>query len=244
MCHDSEGRHDVPEWFKKTGARGTTASVHRDQGMKYWVPDYSDPLYIKYWTRLNAELAARYDGHPDLEFVDCASIGPWGEWSMKPVNPPMWAKAALIDCYTDYFKKTPVLMQFDDIPVPALWRRARHAAGAPTAWATWEGSTGPGATCSTSTRRASSTPGLRTPGRQGPCPFELCWTMEYWDEKGWDAEYIFDQAVKWHVSTFNGKSAPVSESPVARGRPLPQAHGIPVRAAQVSHDARRRAAAR
>ena len=58
MCHDHAGEHDVPEWFKKTGAKGGSVDVQRGGKLKYWVPDYSDPLYIKYWTRINRELAA------------------------------------------------------------------------------------------------------------------------------------------------------------------------------------------
>jgi len=210
MCHDSAGDHEVPEWFKKTGARGGRKDITRGRKITYWLPDYSDPLYIKYWTRLNAELAARYDGHPDLESVDCASIGPWGEWSTKPVNPPMWAKKALIDCYTDNFRKTPLLMQFDDadsmrygVERGTGWRAdcLGDMGGFSEVWSHMEDCYPQGIIHA----------GAEDAWKRSPVAFEVCWVMGHWHEKGWDPEYIFDQAVKWHFSQFNAKSSAVPE---------------------------------
>jgi hypothetical protein len=209
MCHDHAGEHDVPEWFKRTGARGGTVDVQRGGKLKYWVPDYSDPLYIKYWTRVNRELALRYDGHPDLETVDCASIGPWGEWSTKPVNPPMWAKAALIDCYTDHFHKTPLLMQFD------CHESMKYGVEHGTGWRSdCLGDMG-GFSQTWSHMHDCYPQGIIYGGavdtwKTKPVHFEVCWVMQHWQDKGWDADYIFDQAVKWHMTAFNTKSSPVA----------------------------------
>ena len=210
MCHDSAGEHDVPKWLRDKGARGGRVDLRRGQKTKYWVPDYSDPLYIEHWTRLNAELARRYDGHPDLESVDCASIGPWGEWSTKPVKPPMWARAALIDCYTDNFHKTPLLMQFDDPD------SLRHGVERGTGWrADCLGDMG-GFRPDWSHMEDSYPQGIIYGGAEeawktAPVAFEVCWVMKHWHENGWDPEYIFDQAVKWHFSQFNTKSSAVPD---------------------------------
>ena len=212
MCHDHKGANDVPEWFKKTGARGGRADLIADTRDTYWLPDYSDPLYIKYWTRLNAEMAARYDGHPYLEFVDSASKGPWGEWSTRPVNAPMWAKAALIDCYTDHFKKTPVLMElYDDAEA------MRYAAAHGTGWRVdCLGDMG-GFSPIWSHMLDGYPQGIIRGGavdvwRTRPVSLEVCWVMGHWYDMGWDADYIFDQAVNWHFSTFNTKSSAVPEA--------------------------------
>ena len=209
MCHDHEGKHDVPQWFKKTGAKGGAQEVARTQRIRYWLPDYSDPLYIRYWTRLNRELALRYDGHPDLEMVDCASIGPWGEWSTRPVDPPMWAKAALIDCYTENFKKTPLVIQFDD--APSMRYGVEHGTG-------WRADClgDMGGFSKTWCHMYDAYPegivygGAVDTWKTAPVAFEVCWVMKFWQEKGWDAEYIFDQAIKWHFSYFNTKSSAVA----------------------------------
>jgi len=210
MCHDSFGANDVPEWFKKSGAKGST--MEGAKGNKYWLPDYSDPLYIKYWTRINSELAARHDGHPDLEYVDCASIGPWGEWSTHPVDPPMWAKSALIDCYTNNFRKTPCLMQFDD--APSMRYGVEHGTG-------WR------ADCLGDMRVQNGSRwchmfdcypqgiiygGAVDAWKTRPISLEVCWVMGHWHDEGWDASYIFGEALKWHFSTFNTKSSYVPEA--------------------------------
>jgi hypothetical protein len=209
MCHDHESKHDVPGWFRNKGAKGAVTNVGRGENMTYWLPDYTDPLYIKYWTRITAELAARYDGHRDLEFVDCASIGPWGEWSTRPVDPPMWAKAALIDCYTDNFRKTPLLMQIDD--APSMRYGIEHGTGwradslGDMGWnPLWchmrdaypQGIVYGGATEAWKTR---------------PVSLEAAGVMGDWYRKGWDIDYILDQAIKWHISTYNSKSSLVPE---------------------------------
>jgi hypothetical protein len=211
MCHDHMGEHDVPEWFKRTGARGAMYAGDKG-GHDRWLPDYSDPLYIKYWTRINAEMAARYDGHSDLESVDLASIGPWGEWSTRPVDPPMEVKAALIDCYTRYFTKTPLLMQFDD--APSMRYGVEHGTG-------WR------ADCLGDMRVQSgnrwchmfdSYPqgiiygGAVDTWQTRPVVFEVCWVMQHWCEQEWSPDYIFDEAAKWHYSQFNTKSSAVPES--------------------------------
>ena len=45
-----------------------------------------------------------------------------------------------------------------------------------------------------------------------PLSFEICSTFQVWKDKGYgrnEVKYIFDQALKWHISSFNAKSSPV-----------------------------------
>ena len=35
--------------------------------------------------------------------------------------------------------------------------------------------------------------------------------MQHWKDKDWDVDYIIDQSLKWHISSFNGKSSAVPE---------------------------------
>jgi hypothetical protein len=50
---------------------------------------------------------------------------------------------------------------------------------------------------------------------KSPLSFEICGTFLRWkDREGYDREdvkYIFDQTLKWHMSSFNAKSSPVPE---------------------------------
>jgi hypothetical protein len=117
-------RHPLPEWYQNSGAH--RANKPSDADGKIWQPDFSDPLYLKYWGELVAAAGARYDGNPYLEMVDISSIGYWGEgWSHY--MPAFKYQKPLIDIYLDAFKRTPLLMNFDQ--ARALTYAVSHGAG-------------------------------------------------------------------------------------------------------------------
>jgi hypothetical protein len=72
-------KHPLPEWYRDSGTR--RANKPGDKDGQVWQPDFSDPLYLKYWGELVAAAGARYDGHPSLDSVDISSVGYWGETS-------------------------------------------------------------------------------------------------------------------------------------------------------------------
>ena len=43
-------------------------------------PDYADPIYLEKHAAFLKALGERYDGRPDVEFLDIGSYGVWGEW--------------------------------------------------------------------------------------------------------------------------------------------------------------------
>lgn len=51
--------------------------------------------------------------------------------------------------------------------------------------------------------------GARDAWQKAPVSFEVCWVMQHWKNKGWDVDYIIDQSLKWHISSFNAKSSAV-----------------------------------
>ena len=51
--------------------------------------------------------------------------------------------------------------------------------------------------------------GLADAWKTAPVTMEACWVMQSWENNGWDVHYIIDQAIKWHVSSFNAKSSAV-----------------------------------
>ncbi len=54
--------------------------------------------------------------------------------------------------------------------------------------------------------------GLRDAWRRAPVSMEACAVMQTWKNKGWSLKEIMDQAIKWHVSSFNNKSSAVPEA--------------------------------
>ena len=104
-------RDPLPEWYRNSGARRANKPADKDGDI--WQPDFSDPLYLKYWGELVAEAGKRYDGNPVLESVDVSSVGYWGEgWS--DYMPPFSAQQPLIDIWLNSFRKTSLLMNFDE----------------------------------------------------------------------------------------------------------------------------------
>ncbi len=53
--------------------------------------------------------------------------------------------------------------------------------------------------------------GMQDAWKKAPVSLEVCWVMQKWHNEGWDVDYIIDQSLKWHISSFNGKSSEVPE---------------------------------
>ncbi len=198
----------LPEWYRNSGARRANKSTDKDG--EIWQPDFSDPLYLKYWGELVAEAGKRYDGNPYLDSVDISSVGYWGEgWS--PYMPAFPYQKALIDIWLEAFPKTTLLMNFDE--QQALTYGTEHGAG-------WR------LDCLGDMRTSSTNPyfpaemleiypqqivraGIQDVWQHKPVSLETCYTVAGWKEKGYDLDYILEQALRWHVSTVNIKSAPI-----------------------------------
>jgi len=78
----SRGYYCSPKWLFDAGCRSYEYTVGGDDitsgGAKIAriEPDYGDPLYLAKHAKFLGALAERYDGHPQIEFVDIGSYGP------------------------------------------------------------------------------------------------------------------------------------------------------------------------
>ena len=201
-------KHPLPEWYRKSGAR--RANQPTDKDGQIWQPDFADPLYLKYWGAVVAAAGERYDGHPDLDSVDISSVGYWGEgWS--PYMPAFEVQKKLVDIWLEAFKRTPLLMNFDE--EKALAYGTEHGAG-------WR------LDCWGDMRTSSDDPfflaemldvypqqivraGIQNVWQRSPVSLETCWVPGYWKQQGWDVNYILAQALRWHVSSVNIKSSAI-----------------------------------
>ena len=48
--------------------------------------------------------------------------------------------------------------------------------------------------------------------QEAPVVFEACWHMNDWYLQGWDIDYIIDESLKWHISSYNSKGTTVPEA--------------------------------
>jgi len=198
----------LPEWYRNSGARRVNKPTDKDG--QIWQPDFSDPLYLKYWGELVAEAGKRYDGNPYLDSVDISSVGYWGEgWS--PYMPAFSFQKQLIDIWLEAFPHTILLMNFDE--QQALTYGTEHGAG-------WRlDCLGDMRTSSTNVYFPAEMleiypqqivrARIQDVWQRRPVSLETCYTVAGWKEKGYDLDYILEQALRWHVSTVNIKSAPI-----------------------------------
>lgn len=103
----------TPEWVKNAGAKGTFYIFGKgpDPNGKLWDPDFEDPLFLEKLEKFLKAMSARYDGNPDIAFVDIGSYGLWGEGHThmssqvsKEREYPIMCKH--IDLHLKYFKNT------------------------------------------------------------------------------------------------------------------------------------------
>ena len=107
-------------------------------------------------------------------------------------------------------KKTPLLSQFDD-----AWSM-RYAVERGTGWRADclgdMGGFGPSWSHMSDCYPEGIIYGGATEGwKRAPVAFEVCWVMKHWREQGWDPDFIFSEAVRWHFSYFNTKSSGVPD---------------------------------
>ncbi len=210
------GSEDVPGWYR---AIAGGPDLFRPK----WRVDANDPRYAEYFGKFITSLGKRYDGHPDLEAVDLAIVGFWGEGEGSELL-SQETRETLVNAYTDNFRKTPLIMLLTDEKTNKYglsranvgWRvdclgdlafphdyPARHK-GNP-GWGHME----------------NIYPqwiircGMKDAWEKAPVSLEICHTLKQWkEERGYntdDVNYIIDESLKWHISSFNAKSSGVPE---------------------------------
>jgi len=87
----------TPKWVIDAGAKCDTFVISEFQDPKKTnigargykqVPDFADPVFMKKLGDFVKALALRYDGNPNLAFIDIRSYGNWGEAHMFPFGKP------------------------------------------------------------------------------------------------------------------------------------------------------------
>ncbi len=117
-CSENWMKYATPEWVKKAGAKGTFYRYGKGRVGKSgsWDPFFDDLIFLK---KLNAFLAAaakRYDGNPNVEFIDVGTFGLWGEGHTHASSKQdkIEIQKLHIDLHLKHFKKT-LLCISDDI---------------------------------------------------------------------------------------------------------------------------------
>lgn len=159
-------------------------------------PDYGDPLYLEKHGRFIQALAERYDGNPQIEFIDIGSYGIWGEWHTKHAQP--WpVRKQIIDMYLNGFRKTQLASMSDDAEALAysLARGTgfrRDGVGSPWHEANWIGS-----------KKYAQVEGFADQWKRAPVVFEWYGPYDYLLERDWSFDRALDFMAANHVTFIN-----------------------------------------
>ena len=109
-CSENWMTYATPQWVKHAGAKGTFYEYgkgRRDKGGA-WDPFFDDPVFVEKLDAFLAVYAKRYDGNPNVEFVDVGTYGLWGEGHTQASSrqDKIELKKLHIDLHLKHFKKT------------------------------------------------------------------------------------------------------------------------------------------
>lgn len=211
-------RLDVPDWYRAmVGGKSLDQRTSFGFAHEKWVVDPEDPRYVQYFGGMIRALGQRYDGHPQLESVDVALVG----WAGEGGGTELLSKEtmrALMNAYLDSFQETPLVgllhgkesIEYAKSVRPIGWRQ--DCLGDLGFWANEQNNW---------THMYDYYPqtiieyNMQDAWQEAPVQFEICGDMNRWKtQEGYgedEVRYIFEQALKWHISSFNAKSAPVPE---------------------------------
>ena len=110
-CSESWMRYATPEWVHKAGAKGYNfkPGVGVIDDGPYWEPDYNDPIFLEKLDNFLRAMAARYDGNPEVAFIDVGSFGVWGEGHLFHSSKLKYSAKTIIkhiDLHLKHFKQT------------------------------------------------------------------------------------------------------------------------------------------
>ena len=199
----SKGYYSSPKWLFDLGCKGYEYEIKDNDatsGGKHILriePDYSDAIYLAEHKAFITELGKRYDGHPNLEFLDIGSYGIWGEWhTTHPA--PLAVRESIVHMYTSAFRHTPLVFMTDDAETLkyALARGTgmrRDGVGSPWHEKNWIGS-----------KKYAQVTGMSDVWKQSPIVFEWYGDYAFMKSKGWSFDAAVNFMLSNHVSLING----------------------------------------
>lgn len=106
----------TPEWVVKAGARVSLvrgrSTPDRPAPMRF-EPEYDDPIFLEKLDHFLAAAAARYDGDPNVAWIDIGTVGIWGEGDPNPERAVTAGTVRKhLDLHLKNFKRT--LIAFND----------------------------------------------------------------------------------------------------------------------------------
>ncbi|QDX31434.1 DUF4832 domain-containing protein [Dickeya poaceiphila] len=207
----------IPDWLIQKGIKGEWTP-----DKKTFVPDWTDPVFIKYSQRLLNAFGKRYDGNLNLAYIDIGLIGSWGEWhnsnfpSIKPLL-ERYTSAQLdtyVSMYVTAFPNSPKIMLING--GDTLASAAKQGAGwRADCWGDWHNFSATWSHMQDYYPQQLQNAGVLYPNfssvwQRAPVSLEICGYMSEWQSvQHYTREQVqatFDWALAQHASTINLKS--------------------------------------
>jgi hypothetical protein len=195
---------DIPDWFRR--------ECPEEPEFPFWRVDPSTSPYVTYWSNFIRDFAVHFDGHPVISSVDMAIVGAWGEGGGTEFLDPDKIKR-ITDAYIDNFKITPLQALLHDPKSIQIIKDRKETIGFRVDCL---GDMG-GFHGEEWSHMLDFYPEnivnfqMGDAWRKAPVVFEACWHMNDWFLQGWDIDYIIDESLKWHISSYNSKGTTVPE---------------------------------
>jgi hypothetical protein len=115
----------TPKWVFDKGAKYTmwNSDSSNNSDEIFYIPVWDDPFYVSACAKFAKALAERYDGNPNIAFIDIRNYGNWGEMHTYPFEKHTvnlkdeQVQSLLIQPYLDNFKQTQLMMCWGQPPL-------------------------------------------------------------------------------------------------------------------------------
>jgi hypothetical protein len=167
--------NDVPDWY-----RAILGDESKKLPVEKWRTDPEDPRYALHFGKMVRALGARYDGHPDLESIDLAIVGAWGEGAGS-ADLTQKTREALVDSYLEAFQKTPLLMLLTDEKTNGYGISKKPVGWRVDCLGDMGGFSNPNwSHMQDYYPQGIINFGMRDAWMKAPVSFEVCWVIEHW----------------------------------------------------------------
>ena len=198
----SSGYYSSPKWLFDQGCKGYEYNVgggdptSGGKAITRIEPEYSDPIYLAEHSAFIAALGKRYDGHPNMEFLDIGSYGIWGEWHTKHPA-PIAVRKQIVDMYVQAFRKTALVFMTDDqeglsYALSFGTGLRRDGVGSPWHEQNWIGS-----------KKYANVPDMGNVWKKAPVVFEWFGDYAYLQSRNWSFDAAVNFMVSNHVTMIN-----------------------------------------
>ena len=212
----------IPQWLIDKGVKGIWVDNHHT-----FVPDFADPMFIRYVRQLLNAFGQRYNGNANIASVDIGMVGSWGEWhtSNYPELPPLETQYSdsLLKRYVNMmftaFPSTPKVMLINDSSMMA-YATKKGAGWRADCWGDWgvfssDWSHMHNAYPEAIERASVLNPDFSHAWEKAPVRLETCYTMSNWEKVQHYSRAQVEQSLQWavdhHASSLNLKSSPIPE---------------------------------